>query len=325
MIFPQDVEKYASQAKKIQGGEKVRLYIVGFLGINFFVGMVTIPFFSSLGVPAIVPILAQLLVTIIAFVYVYKIFIFKEEEKLQEFEDGMVDSFSNYYYLRNIDTGDLIKAKKADVQLFELDNGASIFYLKFLFGETDPMRAKNTREIFRKIYKILGSYRMEFSQTISSEEFEDSQEAKKLIAEMSSIEDPRLSKTMLEILDGLLKISENMSNVDCVTIRVKTRVGSQRYDIEALVNELMDAIYANRNSFRSVKIMVKQEVLDFFKSFYGLEAIDLAFMKIRDSKIGDGAFRKFVEVYALVNKNGSVKIKGRLENEGIKVAKKLKL
>lgn len=325
MIFPQDVERAANDAKKIVGNEKSKLIFLAIVVINFFVGLWSIPFFGAMGIPAVYPVLAQLGLLIFIGVYVFRIFIYKEDEKLQESEDKTSDSFSKYYFLRNVDSSSVVKVGNKDIPVFEFDNGSNALYIRFLYGSNnDDRRVQNTKAL-TQIFNMFGRFGLEFSETISKEKFSESPEAKDYLNSVGQISDKELSGKMLEIVHNLISISEISSNVDVLTIRVRTLKTYQKYELAEVVMRIQTILAEHRTSFRSVSFLYKKPMLDFFRDFYGLEAIDLALMKVKDSKSALEAGRKFVEVYKLVDGNGREFTREEVLTKDIKIAKKINL
>lgn len=325
VVFPQDVDRLVTDARTMSGGEKAKAYFGIIIGANIGISFISVPFFTQLGVPTWVPLLAQTILSLMLFIFIYRMFVFKENEKMQEISDGLTDSFSKYCYLRNMDTGEVIKASNRDIKLFELDNGATVFYLRFLYGEVSDKKSIGTRDLYEQLFRIFGEYRVDVNSVVSEEVFEDSNEHAMLLHQVSSIDDPKLSRIMQETTRRILEDTNDLACVDCVTLRIKTRVGYQRYIIDEMMNRVFSEIDKSTNSFRSVQVLMKEELLDYFKSFYRLSAIDLASMKIRVSKGEDDSFRKYVQILSIIDEHGVTRTRKSLESNEIRIAKRINL
>lgn len=325
--FPRDVDKSVTEARTIGAGEKAKIFLITGTVVVVVIALLITPPMEAIGIPSWLTILGLSTLILFGFIYVYRYFIFKEPEKIQEMEEGLTDSFSKYCYIRNMDTGEVIKAGNQEVKLYELDNGNLVFYIKFLFGENSDQGTIGSRLAFESIFRILAQYRFEVSATVSDEIFSDSPEYKSLVSMMSNIKDPKLAQAMLRITNQILDMTSKLSSVETVTLRVKTNSTYQRYDIQELMVKIYAALQEYRTNFRKVDVLFQEGLLEYFKDFYCLEDIDLARMKIKNSTIDSSEFRKYVSVYQLFYDEGPSRTrKGyKAEQDSIKIAKKINL
>jgi hypothetical protein len=306
MLFPQDVNKIVSNASKLGGGEKVRLVIGGTIVANFLIAITVIPFFQSLGVSWIYPLSIQIFLMVFIGIFIFRIFVFKEDEKILEYDQKMKDSFSKYYYLRNLDSLEPLKVRKISVPVFEFDNGSLMTVIRFRFGSNDDKKAKLNRNALTEVYRILGGNGLEFRQIVSKENFSETQEAKRYLEDLSRISDKKLAKTMLDIAQNLYNLSDLYSNVDVIYLEIRTKYSYQRHEFDEVLERVFEALQENSAGFKEVTPLDKKELLNFFRDFYGLEAIDLSLMRVREETSLEDIRTMLVEVYQLVDSEGRV-------------------
>lgn len=122
---------------------------------------------------------------------------------------------------------------------------------------------------------------------------------------VSGIENKKLAKSMLNITKNLFDMSDLYSNIDVLYLMIRTKYGYQRYGLEDVLSKIITLLDNNITAFKSYEALDKKAMLDFLKNFYGLEAIDLSLMRVRDvspEEVSRGA----VEVYQLVDRDGRV-------------------
>lgn len=304
--FPQNVEKTVEAVTKLGTGDKARISIGLGIVVNIALIVWLSPIMTSVGIPVWLYIIIQVSVFTILIIYIIRIVVLKEPERIKEVNDGTTDSFSRMYYLRNLDSGEVLKIGSSYIPMYEMDNGQTVLYIKCLFGEKTDEGSIGTREIYHGLAHLVGEAKMELTCTVSDEVFEDSPEYADMLEYMSNIDDPLLSRAIREVFREVTEITAELSSVDCVVFRIKTRSVNQKYIIEDLMRKIYGLLEDNLHNFRRVQVIYKKEILDYFKDFYGLEAIDLSRMKLMESKISSSATKGMVEILSFVDMNGTV-------------------
>lgn len=322
MKFPLDVQKTSSEAGKVIGKEKVKLTVFGIIFINFFIAFLTIPFFTSLGISWIWPVLLQLFVFSVIFIFIFRFFIFKEAEKLREHKGSLSDSFSKYVFFRNLDANDIVKLPRRNVPVFEFINGSHVVVLAFRFGINDNERSINTRNVFTKVYNLLGSYNLEVRETTGPEDFSDSPEAREYMQKMSNIENTKLAKDMLEIVQIAFDISDSESNVDMLYLEIKTRSNYQRYELDFILQNVFKMFEEVKTCVRIIEPLDKKELVKYFQVFYGLEAIDLSLMKAMN--IDENDYKRMIQIYKLYSAEGKVLVNKEVMDKALATSKPIK-
>ena len=323
MVFPEDVQTMSNNASKLSLGDKTRVIFWGIILGNAFLLLFLIPLLGTMGVSWWYPVVVLVAVETFIGVYVVRIFVFKEDEKIQEYNDRMTDSFLKFYALRNVDADETLKIRGTNVPIYEYNNGSIKAVFRFRFGANDDARKMNNVRVFQEIYRIAGENNLEIRQYTSKEEFSKSPEAILYRKKISAIKDRQLGKTMVDIFQNLLDTSDQLSNVDVVNIIIRTKYNYQKYTLGEVVDKILNTISNYATSFRSVDVLYKKSLLELYKDFYGLEVIDPGLMKVRHRVEAD--YNKYVEVYQFIDSNGKVLINKTVVDKTIETARKIRL
>ena len=97
------------------------------------------------------------------------------------------------------------------------------------------------------------------------------------------------------------------SNVDVVYLTIRSVSTYQRAELEAVVRNILVIISENYSAFRSIKSLDLNGLLEFYRKFYGISAIDLSMMKVIDlSNETQETFKKVASMYELISTDGTV-------------------
>jgi hypothetical protein len=289
----------------VVGRDKVKLTILLSLMLNGFIAFFTVPTFSSVGVHWSIPIILQLIIFFIIGLFVIRIFEFKEDEKIREYEGYNSDSFSKFFYLRNISSGDQIQiTSEESIPVFEFSNGSNMVILKFRFGSNNDIKSARTRKAMEKIFRLLGNYNLEYRTTTSSEKFSTSPEATSYIEKLRKIPDKKLARPLLDIVQAALDYSEDVSIVNIMHLQIRTKSNYQRYELGTVFQDIKRILKEGPTCFRSTDYMNVEEFIEYLREFYGLEAIDLSILRARDGADLDNSTKDIVNVYKVVAMNG---------------------
>lgn len=307
MIYPVDVQKSSAEAGKVIGQEKWKIFTALFIVANLGIPIFTLPFFESVGIHWIVPIVIQVALTTFILTFIIRIFVLKEDEKLNEQTGAQSDSFARYCFLRNLTVEDTIDVGGVlQVPLFEFVNGTNQFVMRFRFGANDDQRALNTRRAIEKIIRILGRYGLEFSQSTAQEDFKDSPEARAAIEALRKVEDTNQAKYLMDIAQHVFQYASDASSVSIFRLEVKTRSNYQKYELSRVIAEILRVVNETRTAFRSVDFLNSTEFVEYMREHYGLEVIDLSLISTRELVEEDLDNRDLVKIYRIVGANGLV-------------------
>lgn len=307
MIFPRDVHSVLQNQRKLVGQNKTQLIVTIFI-----VGNIACFFFLSHVFSAYVTkdikwvIITQLLIMVIIGIFVFRFFIFNESEKTAEYQNANSDSFARYLYLRK-DLSKEIAFGNHKVNAFEFVNGTSTCTFIMRFGSTDNRKSKNTCIMFEQLASKVSSYGFEFRFVTMSEDFRTSKEFAQHIAQINNIQDVEFRKTIMGITNCVMDVSERESNTDIVYFTIRTVSNYQKAELEALLREVLTIFAESNTSLRSIYSLNADQLLDFYRHFYKIAAIDLTMMKaIELSEDLDNTFANIVKLIELRSTDGRV-------------------
>jgi hypothetical protein len=309
---------------KMSSSEKARVILAFFAVLYLVLAYLGGNWVAGMGIPFKVYIILQTLLMGIIASYIVRVMILKEPEKLREDREGYKDSFARFYRLRNIDSPEILPQVKTDVHMYELSDGHSVIFFKVLFGESSDIGTLGTIAIYEKIFSLAGEARLEVTSVVMDEDFSSSPEYKVMTEQLSGIEDPKLSRAMRQIFSKMMEITSEKSSVDSVVFRLKTTSIMQRYRMDEFCNTLFNFIEGQTHNFRSFRTMDRQDLLNFMRTFYKLEVIDLARIRVENISKADSVLVDLVEIISFTDTNGVEYSSKRADSE-YSTAKKLNL
>lgn len=324
MIFPEDINKRINASKSLSTKDKTKLGVGLFFLLNIGIALFLVPTARGWGIPIWVPLVVQFILVVSIFILVWRVFIFKEDERMVEAKNKTQNSLAKFYFLRNLDSSETLTVGDKEFPVYEYDNGNSVMVMKFLLGENNNLRRKNNEIVLRKIFAILGEANLEFRQIVTKENFRTSPEAQSYIESLKEIEDPQLARVMREVTDALLDISETVSNVDVINLVIKTRSPHQIYSLDTVIRRISLVMKDYQTSFRRVTFLHKKPVLDLLKDYYGIEAIDPTLMSLSGTKVDYALQNKYVQVYALMDTEGNMLVRDQVIDTSSSMARELK-
>lgn len=304
MIFPQDVYKSTEESGKMVGENRVQLFVIlftfGSIGLFFALLHVCQTYFH---VGLKVVILIQLLIMLVVGVTVYRFFIFREDEKKQEYENRNNDSFARYMFLQRDSRRD-IDTRDNTFHLFEYNNGAITCTLEFRFGSNDSVKSKLTKECLQGMLHTLTLYGFDTRYTIMSEKFGDSQDFQSYMNTINSIDDITLRKCNMSIAEEVLKVTNAQSNVDIIYLTISSRSSYQLEELRVALIDCFKKIKETVTAFRSVRCLDLQEIIEFYRYYYNIQAIDLSMMRTVALSDVENEFQSVVKTVILYGDSG---------------------
>lgn len=279
MIFPLDVNKVVVNSNKMTGENKTQAIIVvfvlvsliAFFGIDYVLGTT---FGCGLGVTVVI----YLILVIIAGILFFRFIIFDEELKKKEFEGAESDSFAKYMWLRSDVHTDTIIGKET-VSVFEYTNGSAMCVMEFRFGSNDDDRAEITRRVNEQIIHVATENNLEIRIIDAPENFKNSAEFRGQIAAINAIKDKDAAKNVMIINDAIMEESYRLCNVDIVYVMLRTISNCQRNDIEIALHKIFSILQQNITAYRSIHFLNAEDLMEFYREFYKIAAIDLSMMR----------------------------------------------
>lgn len=307
MIFPLDVNKVVVDSKKLAGENKIQAAIAACILGSFFLFFVLDYVLNTvLGFGLGVTIAVLLVIVGVVGVFVFRFVIFDEDLRKKEFEGAGSDSFARYMWLRS-DIGTSTSVKDEKVSVYEYVNGASMCILELRFGSNDDSRAMSTRRLNEKMLEIACSNGLETRVIDVAEDFRNSKEFKEHIALINNLKDKQAAKNVMIINDAIMEESYKQCSVDVLYFMMRTVGNYQKADLENALKKIFIMMQQNASAYRSVHFLEPQELMEFFRAFYGISAIDLSMMRTIElaQQVSD-EFQNVVSIMRLQSKTGKV-------------------
>lgn len=279
MIFPMDVYKSTEESGKMVGENRLQLFTILFVfgGIGlFFVLLHVCQTYLHAGLK--LAILLELICLIVVGGTAYRFFVFREDEKKQEYENRNNDSFARYMFLQRDSQKD-IDTRYQTFHLFEYNNGAITCTLEFRYGSNDSVKAQMTTECLQHIIHVMAMYGFDTRFTVMPEAFEDSLDFRKYMDVINGIDNIYLRKCNMSIAEEALKLSKEYSNVDVLYLTISARSAYQLEELKIALLDSFKKLQEASTAFRSIRCLNLQEIIEFYRNYYNIQAIDLSMMR----------------------------------------------
>lgn len=305
MIFPHDVYKRMVNQKRLVGQNKAQLIVILFIIGNLFCFLMLNAFVAGYFRNGFkVCLLIQGVIIVISGILIFRFVIFDENTKKQEYQGAENDSFAKYMNLRK-DFMNTYNIAGRDIFAFEYTNGSATCTLEFRFGNNSEEKALITRQSYEEILQVIGNYGFESRAIVMSEDFKDSVEFKEHVQLINNMKNKSLANTIMKINDSILKESATYCCVDVIYLMIRTTTNYQKDELGSLLKQIYSILYNNRTAFRSVTFLNLDALLELYRVFYGVAAIDLSMMKtIELAKELSEEFNQIVELYSLHSTSG---------------------
>lgn len=308
MIYPLDVYERVANRKKLVGADRSTFFVSLFLMCNFFLFIILHRVIVvTLGLPLAVAIAIQVVIFLVFGIILFRFVIFDEETKAREYTDENSDSFARFMHLRKDTTHEIEIRKNSYINVYEYDNGHVLSTIRFKFGSNDNYKSRDTEKCMNEIFRVLINNGLEFRTIVGPENFKKSKELDAYIESINRIEDKRLSRHLLAMSNEIIDRSYDESNVNLFYLSFKTPSSYQLEDLESTIKHILKIIASNITCFRSVEFLDLNQLIDFYRDFYSVEAIDLSMMRaIELSDLLDENFSQIVKLIALKSEDGKV-------------------
>lgn len=298
MIFPLDVNRVVVDSKKVAGQNKVQAIMIAFIlgGIALFFGTDYV-LATFLGAGLAVTIIIDAFILLVIAVIVFRFSIFDEETKKKEYEGGESDSFAKYMWLRK-DIHTDTKLGSSEVSVYEYVNGSAVCVMELRFGSNDDNKASYTEKLYEQLVHIAVENGLEFRFAIGPEDFRNSTEFKQHVESINEIENKDDARTVMMIDNAIIDESCATCNVDVVYFMMRTLTNYQRADLEIALRQIFALISNNLSAFRSISFLNPDQLMEFFRWFYNIAAIDLSMMKTIE--MSEGTLDEFENIVSLL-------------------------
>ena len=210
-------------------------------------------------------------------------------------------SFANYF--RIYKNSEIILNDSYSV--LEYDDGSYGLFLQCRMGYNTDMKSKATWNANREIASLLLNYGMSYNIVYANEQFKSSKDCEALLNQLTRIEYGKLFEAQRDILQNLLDISEQQSNVQCFTVIIYASTQIQKDSLPSLIKKIETTFVTNDTCYRECKFLSGNEMLEFLQYYYGLEVLDMGMLRAVSSRTR-GSSDGILKVVKLYNENGRV-------------------
>lgn len=325
MIYPFDVHKRVQNSSRVSSEDIARfafiLFIIGSIILFFVLHFV---YTTMLGLGMFWVVVTEIAVMSIIGSIVFRMLIFKEDEKLEEYQNQTTDTFAKYVYVRK-DAETTLDVLNGKLTCFEYTNGSPFCVLQFKFGSNDNDKAPRTQAVLRGIFHICAENQLDFRTVDSVENFENSTEYANQVRRLNAIPDKKLAKHLLSVAQKALDTCKDNSMVSTLYLVIGATSNYKIGDLEAGLRQIFALILSKRSAFRSINALNFEQLMEFYRDFYGLEVMDLSMMRvIALAEDVNTNYENVVSIYRLeattgkvYTATGNIKDNFRTESRGI--------
>ena len=291
-VYDAGVDK--SKETKEQGTKSaLTLLVIGCVFAFFFINSVLS---STFGISSFWSFLIVFSIVGTIGVYVFRFFIFKEEDKLIEFENEDNANLGKFFELLTGNEGKL-NLSTVSVPFYKYVDGSFAVCIKLRHGSSDKIKRYNTQYVMQDIANILGRYKLSFKQFIKEENFSESIEYQTYINKINRIENEIFRSHIREMSSYMFDLSSKISLVDCTYIIIKARNAYQKYQLGLAVQEIKTVLDKTSTVYRGYDFLSFEQYIELCREYFGVEVVDLSTIRaITPTKDVLSNYRKLVNV-----------------------------
>lgn len=301
MKYIHDVYAKTKRGGKASDADKAKVIMAVLLFINIAFLFLGSQYITSLGIPLILVILAQIFIYIFICLQIFRFMVFREQDR--EVEE--LDLFLPYYKIRPGFTK--MENHYTSYNVYELKNSSYFSIISFKFGRNNEEKTKSTEYFLNKVQDYIHERNLKCRFVVMTENFAESEDASNMLTKANLIKEPRLRATQLSIYNEVLRFSEKNSTAVCIYLMIYAPTSFYKEDLEdTLINIL--SLYENEKTttaFRSLTFLDESSMLAFLKQFYGMSAIDISLSKVQYNML-DSDILKSIVVYRVLSNDGKV-------------------
>ena len=300
MIYPIDVHAKAKRGQKLNNTDKVKLGLGVLLIINIAFTVLFSELFVALGIPLIVVIIMQAVLFVFIFIMVFRFVIFREQDR--DLDES--DIFMQYYKLRP--GSRKVTLPIGEVDLFELKNNSFMAAVQFKYGSSDVFKKRGTEEFLTSVVNALGEKKLSHRFLVLTESFMETPEFEYHLKKINSIKEPILRATLLNVYSSTFDFTEKNSSAETIVLLIYATGVFGRDDLEDSLVQI-DAFYQKmikRHSFRKKEVLDSPKLLEIFRQFYAMGAVDLSLSKIQLNAKDDDMLKAIIP-YRVIAEDGS--------------------
>lgn len=192
------------------------------------------------------------------------------------------NSFSKYFGIYHEIIADDSSAYPFDV--IEMVDGSYAVYIQCLLGYNTSKASTTTYEVNKHIVSILNKSSMPYKVLYMNEKFSNSTAAEKLRKVVAGVEDPRLFGVYRDIVQRLLFIANEESNVLSTTFIVYAKTRIQKEELGGLVNNILSSVFGEDTAYREVSTLSYEDIVELYRTYYKLDVLDMGLIRAHTVK-----------------------------------------
>lgn len=230
---------------------------------------------STFGLSSFWAFLIVLLVIGVIAIYVFRFGIFKEDDKLEEFNQEESDNLGKFYEILN-GVEDYIKVGSKKVPCYKYSNGRYAVCLKLRHGSSSQLQRVGTKGFMEDIANILGRCSLSYKQLTMGEHYIDTPEYDEHVRKLNNMDNKKLQQSLIRITEHQIEKSEEKSLVDVTYIIIYAKSSYQKYAIASAVHDILKEYRRTKTVFRDYFFLTHKEYIEVCKEYYGVDVIDLS-------------------------------------------------
>lgn len=278
MIFPINVSDRLRNAGKSKSIEKFSfiLFLIVLANLLCF-GQLSVVF-ESLHLPMWLLIVIQILVSFAVGFLLIRIFVVRENDKLEEHKMSKDASISNYYFILDKEHLDEIEG----APIFEYNDGNLAVFVRFFYGENNIRKMKANSEFMQSIYNIIIKYGLECRTLNMPEKFRNSRECQVYTNSLSNIKQDNLRNALADLSEYMLQYTDDYSELQTTTLIVRTINPYQVHELGIILRTLSAQYKVANTSIRSIEFLDNRQMRILMSNYYLLEALDLVSLHVKN-------------------------------------------
>ena len=306
MKFPLDVESTIKNSGKMTVTQKATFTLFVAVFINVFIFAKLSLTCKSLGIPLFFLVLAQLIITGAIVIIFLRVFVIREQEKMDEYNNTKNTSLNRFWYLINKERTEYVD----NAPLFEYSDGSYMIAMKFSYGSFKRTAADNTRDLFQYIFNEIARFNFNFQVIDMPERFEDTKEGSNFLGDIGKCKYDDVAIIYREICDNLLKTCSQYNTLVSTVFFIRI-LPVQVQDLKIFLTNVLEQYVKTESSIRNIEFLddnVRSTIKLYMRDYYGLGALDLSNLHAHD--IDDKTlleYRDYVRICELELNTGEVK------------------
>ena len=164
--------------------------------------------------------------------------------------------------------------------MMEFSDGSYAVYIQFLLGHNTNKNSAATYDVSKSVQQLINKSGMPHKILYCNERFSDSKAAENLRKVVNGVEEPQLFKAYRDIVQGLLTIANEESNVLSATYVIYARTRIQKDELVKLVSNILGMVNAEETAYREVSVLDYRGIVEFYRNYYKLDVLDMGLIRV---------------------------------------------